>query len=376
MRYFFVFSLLFVFLFACQNKSTPAVAAPNPTNEIKYASGISLENFPNFTLVEVRNPWPNSTEIFQYVLHRKGTVLPDSLQKFTAIQIPLQSVIVTSTTHIPSLTLLGVSDKLVGFPNHDYISSPEVRAHIAKGKIREVGSNLSLNTEVILDIQPEALVVFGINGERDTHKIIEKAGIPLIYHGDWMEENPLGRAEWIKLFGALFDQQAKAQRIFNQIETDYLQAKALAKAATARPTVMAGAIYEDQWFLPQGNSWAAQFIKDANAHYLWADTTGNGSLALSYETVLETAQNADFWLGPAQFTTYNDMLNSHPNYQYFKPFINQKIYTFSSKKGATGGIIYYEEASARPDLVLKDVIKILHPTLLETHSLYFFEPLK
>ena len=376
MKYIYLYCLSCLCFIACQNKPTTIAAASNPDNEIKYATGLSIENFPDFTLLEVSNLWPGSKETFQYVLHKKGVVLPDSLQKFICIEVPIQNIIVTSTTHIPSLTLLGVSDQLIGFPNLDYISSPEVRAHIARGSVREVGSNLSLNTEVIVDMQPDVVVAFGVNGQRDTHQVIEKAGIPMVYHGDWMEQNPLGRAEWIKLFGALFDQQAKAAHIFSQIETDYLHAKALAKATTSKPTVMSGTIYEDQWYLPQGNSWAAQFLEDANANYLWASSSGNGSLSLSYETVLETAQNADFWLGPAQFTTYEALLNSNANYQYFKPFVTQKIYTFSSKKGATGGIIYYEEASARPDLVLKDLIKILHPTLLQSHSLYFFESLK
>jgi iron complex transport system substrate-binding protein len=97
---------------------------------------------------------------------------------------------------------------------------------------------------------------------------------------------------------------------------------------------------------------------------------------MSFETVLEQAQNADVWVGPAQFTSYEEMLKSNPNYQYFKAFQNKKIYSFSSKKGVTGGVIYYEEASSRPDLVLKDLVKILHPDLIPNHQLYFFEALK
>ena len=373
-----IFQIFFglFFLVSCQNKTKTNAEKSENINEIKYATGLSIENYDDFTLVKVQNLWPESNVAFQYVLHKNGITLPDSLKSVPAIEIPIKSVIVTSTTHIPSLTLLNVETSLVGFPGLDYISSQKVRTLISEGKVREVGSNMSLNTEVIVDMQPSVVVVFGVSVQQNSHKTIENAGIDLVYHADWMEQNPLGRAEWIKLFGALFDQQEKAQSIFDQIESDYLKAKSLAAKANYKPTVMSGAIYEDQWYLPHGNSWAAQFLKDANANYLWANSSGNGSLALSYESVLEKAQNADFWLGPAQFTSYKSLFESNSNYQYFKPFNSKKIYTFSGKKGQTGGVIYYEEASARPDLVLKDLIKILHPSLQTDHELYFFEPLK
>lgn len=370
-----LFSLLIMLMIACQNKVQNTTEISKSNNEIEFAKGLSIQNFEDFTIVSVSNLWPESTVTFQYLTHKKGTQIPDSLQHLTAIEVPVQTSVVTSTTHIPGLTLLNVSESLVGFPNLDYISSATVRAQIEAGRVREVGSNLSLNTEVLLDLAPDVMIAFGVDGQRESHVLLQKAGIPVVYNGDWMEQNPLGRAEWIKLFGVLFDKQTEANALFNQIKTDYQEAKKLSQIVTNKPTVMAGSIYEETWYLPQGESWAAQFLKDANADYLWQSSTGNGSLSLSFETVLEQAQNADFWIGPGQFTSYQAMLDSNPNYAYFKAFKNRKVYSFSSKKGKTGGVIYYEEASSRPDLVLKDLIKILHPNLLPDYELYFFEPL-
>ncbi len=360
---------------ACQNKVQNTTDTSKSNNEIEFAKGLSIQNFEDFTIVSVSNLWPESTLTFKYITHKKGVQIPDSLQHLTAIEIPVQTSVVTSTTHIPGLTLLDVSESLVGFPNLDYISSLKVRAQIEAGSVREVGSNLSLNTEVLLDLSPDVMIAFGVDGQRESHVLLQKAGIPIVYNGDWMEQNPLGRAEWIKLFGVLYDKQTEANALFNQIKNDYQEAKKLSQIVSNKPTVMAGSIYEETWYLPQGESWAAQFLKDANADYLWQSSTGNGSLSLSFETVLEQAQNADFWIGPGQFTSYQAMLDSNPNYAYFKAFQDRKVYSFSSKKGKTGGVIYYEEASSRPDLVLKDLIKILHPNLLPDYELYFFEPL-
>jgi len=201
-------------------------------------------------------------------------------------------------------------------------------------------------------------------------------GQKVIMNADWTETSPLGKAEWIKFFGALYDKNELADSLFNKIETDYLETKERAKTALRKPTVMAGAMYQDQWFLPNGNSWAAQLIADANGEYLWAKTSGTGSLSLSFESVLVTAQNANYWIGPAQYTSLAQMKADSENYTLFEAYKKQNVFSFSTKKGATGGVIYYELAPNRPDLVLKDIVKMLHPTLLPHHSFEFFERLE
>jgi iron complex transport system substrate-binding protein len=272
--------------------------------------------------------------------------------------------------------MLGEENTLKGFPGLHYISAEKTRQLIDAGKVREIGSNQSLNTEVILDIQPDVIIGYQVDSDSKAYSNLEKNGLKVVYNSEWTEKSPLGRAEWIKLFGALFDKNELANEVFSSIEKEYEAAKALAKKQTNQPTVMAGAIYKDQWYLPQGDSWAAYFLKEANCNYLWKETTGTGSLSLSFETVLDKAKEADFWIGPGQFTSTEEILESNSNYKYFKAFQNKNIYSFSNKKGKTGGVIYFELASNRPDLVLKDLIFIMHPEAIPNHELYFFEKLK
>src|SRR5690606_10877828 len=141
-------------------------------------------------------------------------------------------------------------------------------------------------------------------------------------------------------------------------------------------SVMAGAIYQNKWYMPEGRSWGAKFLSEAGGDYLWAESKGTGSLSLGFETVLLKAKNADFWIGPAQYTSLAQMRNHNPHYNQFKAFQNQNVYTFASKTGPKGGVIYYELAPNRPDLVLKDLVSILHPHLLPDHKLQFFERLR
>jgi iron complex transport system substrate-binding protein len=272
--------------------------------------------------------------------------------------------------------MIGVTTTLVGFPHCDYISSKKVRVRIDAGKVKELGTNHDLNTEVLLDLQPDVIIGYGIDNQNPTLDNLQKSGLKVLLNGDWNEETPLGKAEWIKFFGALYGKQKQANEIFSKIEKDYLNTVKIAKNAKVKPTVLAGDMFEDRWYLPKGTSWGSILLKEANGNYLWKETSGTGSLSLSFETVYFKAKDADFWITSGQFSTLSEMTNSNPHYAKFKAFKNKNVYSFSGKKGKTGGILYYELAPNRPDIVLKDLVKILHPELLPSYTPFFFEKLK
>jgi iron complex transport system substrate-binding protein len=372
--------LLFLFLISlasCKQGDTVSISKKRiSNNSITYAKGLEIRKEKGFSIVKITNPWPEAKEIFTYILQEKNGIIPDSLKQFSVIQIPIKSIVVTSTTHIPALELLGVENTLVGFPNTDYISSVKTRKRIDAGKVREVGVNESLNTEVLIDIAPDLIVSFGLTNNNPTLDNLQKSGLKVMLNGDWTEQSPLGKAEWIKFFGALYCRDSQANIIFSEIEKEYNLTLALAKKATTKPTVLSGAMYQKQWYVPQGESWVSLFLKDAQSNYLWADSKGNGSLSVPFEVILEKAQNADFWIAPGDFSTLKQMSESNPHYNEFSAFKNKKVYSYAINKGAKGGIVYFELSSSRPDWVLKDLIKILHPELLPNYKLFFFQKLE
>ena len=372
------FALLnLLFLIGCKtnnenaNNKILAVA-----NSVKYAKGLELYHYQGFTVMKVTKPWPEATIGFTYILKEKDGIVPDSLKQFPVISIPIQSIVVTSTTHIPALEMLDVQNTLIGFPSTNFISSTKTRKRIDAGEVREVGVNESLNTEILIDMKPDAIVTFGINNNNSTIDNLKKSGLNVLINGDWTEQSPLGKAEWIKFFGALYDLNTKANTLFNSIESNYNSALALAKKTTVKPTVLSGAMYQDQWYVPQGESWASLFLKDAKANYLWKDSKGFGSLNLPFEKVFEKGQNAEFWIAPGDFSSLKQMSDSNTHYAEFASFKNKKVYSYAVNKGPKGGIVYFELASTRPDLVLKDLIKIIHPELLPKYSPFFFKKLE
>jgi iron complex transport system substrate-binding protein len=375
MKKFLGIIIIAILCVTCKHKNSSDIknSKHKESIDIKYAKGFDVQYFKNYKKLIIKSPYQNSEEQFEYILRnsKKENITAVS---GTIITTPIQKVVVTSTTHIPMLELLGVENSLIGFPHTKYISSPKTRKLIDANLVKEVGVKSSLNTEILLDLNPDVVIGFSMTKTSKSLNLIEKSGIPVVLNGDWLEDTPLGRAEWIKFFGVLYDKEKEADSIFNIIESNYNTAKKLANKADTKPTILSGAIMsKDIWNLPAGESFVAQFLTDANTSYLWKDSKGKGSLSISFESIIDRGKSADIWIAPGYFSSKKQMLEKNTNYKEFKAFKNNQLFTFANNVGETGGVLYFELGPTRPDLVLKDIIKITHPELLKDYTPTFFE---
>lgn len=372
--------ILLVFAFSCKNKTKgiEEVKEQSVDLPLKHAKGFSVKSYKDYKVLEIYSPWPKADKTFKFALvdkEKKDSISLNSDDFEAIIPIPIESIVVTSTTHLPGLELLGEEQKLVGFPGTQYVSSEKIRTRIDDKEVRELGKNEGVNTEVLLELHPEIVIAFGVDGNNSALEVVKKANIPVIYNGDWVEASPLAKAEWIKLFGVLFNKEDQAETVYNAIESEYLKAKTLAENVKIKPSVFSGAMYKDVWYMPNGTSSEAQLLKDANANYVWKNTQGAGSLALNFETVFNKAKAASIWINPSFYTSLDELKHANKHYTKFDAFTQDQVYSMSNTKGATGGVLYYELGQARPDLVLKDLIKICHPELLQDYELFFFQKL-
>lgn len=368
--------LLIPLFFSCQkNEKKQADDGLETQIELKYSTNFQLFEASSYLRIVITKPWAKAEQNLTYVLAKSKTDIPKNVAYDAFVQLPIEKMVVTSTTHIPSLISLNVLDKWVGFPGLNYISSPEARALIDAGGVTELGQNEALNTEKLLELNPDVVVGFGVEGSNKSLQTVSKAGIPVLYNSDWLDQHPLGKAEWIKFFGFLTGTFPASVEAFNTVEKNYLAIKNSVKEASHSPKVISGAMYKDVWYLPGGNSWQAKFLEDANANYIYADTEETGSLSKSFESVLNKAKEAEYWISPAQFTSYQEMKNSSMHYAEFEAFQQKNIFTMAKTKGKTGGVLYYELAPNRPDLVLKDLVGILHPDATNHTEFIFFKPM-
>ncbi len=343
--------------------------------QLSYATGLEIymQDSGIYKAV-IRQPYKGASEPLIYYLVPKGVSFatpPDG----SVIRTPVERIICTSTTHIPLLVYLDKTETLVGFPTPDYISSPAMRRHINSGKVTDLGVDKSMNTELALSLEPELVMSYSVSGNNSSNRQLQDLGIPVLINAEYLEEHPLGRAEWIKLTGLLYHRYEESDSIFNSIENEYLKYAAQVQDENERPTAFSGILYGDTWFLPGGNNYASKLMADAGIAYLWEDNEESGFLEISFEAVLDKAVDADLWIGVASFRSLADLKQEDERYGLFRAFQNEEIYTYASPEGATGNQ-YLELGYLRPDLILSDLIQIAHPGAIEADSMYFYSQLE
>jgi iron complex transport system substrate-binding protein len=359
---------------SCESKKTKS--SYRQGDSLKYAVGFSISRQGNSKLVEVKYPYQNATSGYKYLLVPRGETPPVHDDQTKVITIPIETIVCTSTTHIPLLDYLGLTNKLVGFPTTDYISSSKMRARIDSGKIVDLGIDKGMNIERLITLQPSAVMGYTMSNDLGQLKKIQELGLPVIINAEYLEKHPLGRAEWIKFMALFFNKEKEADSVFNVIEKEYLYTKHLAEQTKTKPTVMSGIVYGDTWYLPGGKNYASTLLADAGCDYLWKEDESNGFLELSFESVYKKANAADLWIGVGGFISLEEMKASEQRYAKFNAFKEGAIYTYNARKGAKGGSEFLELGYLGPDLILKDLVKIAHPEVLESHQLYFYKRLE
>ncbi|HNP07275.1 MAG TPA: ABC transporter substrate-binding protein [Cyclobacteriaceae bacterium] len=369
-----VIILILLLSFACVKRKEGKEDLP-VVQSTEFAKGFTVKKLGVSTEVTLLEPYPNSTKSIKYLLVPKTEKIPTHAADVAVIRTPIESIVCTSTSHIALLDHLNALDLLVGFPSTDLISSSKARQRIDSGYVTDLGIDNAMNIESLVGLQPDLVMGYSIAGDMSKLDKIKSFGIPVVINAEYLENHPLGRAEWIKYMALFLGKEREADSIFTAIKNEYLNYQRIVENVKTKPTVISGILYGDTWFLPGGQNYGAKIFKDAGYHYLWDDDTSNGFLKLSFETVLSRGKDADYWIGVGNFKSRAEMKSSEGRYSLFQAFQRSSIYTYDARVGVTGGSEYLELGYSRPDIILKDLIKIAHPELLPGYELYFHKKL-
>ncbi len=304
-----------------------------------------------------------------------GTPAPEGYADALVMDVPVQSIIALSTTYLPHLESLGVLDSLVAIDSLLWTTTAAVQERIAADAVIEVGSGSSINLESVLDLEPDLVMTYGTGiPDYDTHPVLLEAGVPVVLNGDFVEQVPLGRTEWMKFLAFFFNKEGEATTIFDNVVTEYNEVAALAASVESKPTVLVGSVYNGTWYVSGGKSYTAQLLTDAGAAYLWADEGDVGSIPLDFEAVFDKAAEADYWINPdsAFWFSVDDVLASDDRYGDFAAVNGGTLYNNNALVNENGGNAFYESGAANPQIVLKDLVKIFHPDLLPDHELVYY----
>ena len=360
-------------LSACSGGSkTSSALSQEEIIPLKYAENLTLVKGEGYTEARLRNPWDTTKVLHTYILVEKDKPIPDHLPPGTIVRTPLSKALVYTGVHCALIRELGAVKSIGGICELQYIKVPEIIEGCRKGTIVNAGEGTNPDIEKIIDLHPDALLLSPYENSGG-HGQVEKLKVPIIECADYMETSALGSAEWIRFYGLLFHQSAKADSIFAIVEKNYNELKALASSQAKKPKVMCELKSGSAWYVPGGRSTTGKLYKDAGGDYLFDSYPNSGAVPLSFETVFDKAQDADVWLmkyNQPSDKTMAGIKEDYSPYANFKAFKERNVYGCN-----TGYHTYYEDFPFHPDLVLKDLIKIFHPSLLPEYELKYFSKL-
>jgi iron complex transport system substrate-binding protein len=341
--------------------------------EVTEAQGFTVEYFNNYKVVTVLTPFAGAAQPEQYVLVQCGTPAPENFDDALMVEIPIDTIVAMSTTYLPALEELGRLDTLTGVDSSLYTTNETVLGLVQDGTVAEIGNGAEVNVEVAIDLQPD-LIMTSATGtpEYDAHPSLQEAGLPVVLNADYLDSSPLGRAEWVDFIALFYNEEAASEAWFDGVVSEYQSLAAMTAAVEQRPTVFVNTPFDGTWFLPGGENYMAQLLRDAGADYLWSDEGGTGSLFLDFEVVFDRASEADYWLNIGTFATLEDLLAVDERFAEFAAFENGRVYNHDAVVNENGGSDFFESGAIFPNLVLADLIKIFHPDLLPDHEFVYY----
>ena len=338
-------------------------------SEIHYAKRFRINHFEEYTQITVMNPWDSTKTLDTYILVDRNKKLPAQLPEGNLVRTPVERVAFASSVHAGIWNQLKKAHLTVGVCEPEYFSIPVIKEGLKSGKIADLGMATSINIEKLIAASPDILVISPFENTKRTE--FEKVKIVVVKDSSYMEESPLGRAEWIKFEAAFTNESKLADEIFSKIERNYLELCKKVSSTTNRPTVFTEKKFGDIWYIAGGKSYLGTFMKDAGADYLWKDLNFSGSAPFTFEKVCAKAIKADFWLlkyNDAQSDlTYETLKNEFNLYGNFNAFKQKHIFAINTAKTP-----FYESSPMEPDCVLADLVHIFHPELLPGYKLKYY----
>ncbi|MEI6022211.1 MAG: ABC transporter substrate-binding protein [Bacteroidota bacterium] len=372
--------LLVALVSACNQKRdhTQKFNVNQKNDDLLFAKRFSLKHHKSYKCVYLFGNRHTQDTTAKFVLANDTAGLAQKNRDCVIIKTPVNKVAALGSLYANMLDALGALDNLIAVDDMHYIGNANIIKKHQHAALAELALSPQIDLEKTLRLQPQIIFSFGMGeGEKDVDQKLRLSQIPNCVIVDHLEENPLARAEWIKLIAAFINKDSLANVLFDSTQKKYKRLQILAATAKNKPGVFTEAKFGDVWYMPGGTSFMATLLKDAGANYLWQDNLSVGSIPLSFEQVYVKAKDADVWINPSYYKTSADMLHAENRYANFKAFKTGKVYNNNLHLNQYGYSNYWEEGLLFPDRILSDLIQVFHPELkmIEHTGFYYYKHL-
>ena len=326
----------------------------------------------NSTLIVVKNPWQGADDVEQMLLIDRDGTFNTSGTDIQRIDHDAKRIICMSSSYVAMLSTIGKQEAIAGVSGINFISDKYVVAN--SDKIGDVGYDNNINYEMVVALNPDLVLLYGVMGASGMESKLRELGIPYLYLGEYVESSPLGKAEWMVAVGEITGARDKAVEIFSTISERYTAlATEVSLAAKERKQVMLNTPYRDSWFIPSEQNYIARIIRDAGGEPFTIAGTGNSSQPIDIEQAYIWASEADVWLNVGACNSLEELIRQNPKFADVKAVREKRVYNNNSRQTTQGGSAFWESGVVRPDVILQDLVTILQGNEGE---LYYYKQLK
>jgi iron complex transport system substrate-binding protein len=379
----FVKKILFFLLFinGCNGNSVKVekIGSPGSSEEVHYAKRFNIKHMDGYSVLKIMNPWQGAVNIKQvnYLVER-GKKIPPGVDSSSVIFVPVEKIICMSTTYLSMISALDAEGTIKGISGAGLIFDDTIRKRVQRGEVADVGPDDNLNKELVVKIAPDLIMVYGVGSESAGYlNKIKELGLKVMYNADYLETDPLAKAEWIMVFGALFCKDKEAENIFTSISDEYNSLKSFIKEKNKDcPNVLLGLPWKDTWYISPGNSFMNRLIVDAGGNYLWNNLSSEISMPFGIENVFMKAQKADYWLNVSSVNNMQEVISVDSRLGDLPVFRKGNLYNNNKLVKPGGGNDYWESGAMKPQVILKDIASILHPGMFPGYDPVYYKKLK
>lgn len=346
--------------------------------EPEYADGFEIlgSDDGNSVLIRTLVPWQGAAnDTTDLLIVRRGAGIPEGFDG-QVIKGDAKRIVCMSSTHVAMLEALGLSDRIVGVSRKDLVNSEYVHSH--ESEVADVGFVGDMDFEMLVAARPDIVLMYGMFGASPDEAKLRELGIPFVYIGDYIEESPLGKAEWMVALSEIAGVESKGKELFSEIPVRYeaVRKKIGIVSGADRPTVMINAPYGDAWFMSPKCGYLASMVHDAGGTYVFDRETGTEAVRIGMEEALMLLSESDFWLNAGNVSSISELKSLYPKLADVECVREGRVYNNTLRTSPGGGNDYYESGVLHPDLILSDLIGIIHPEVSVDTVFHYFKHIR
>ncbi|NBP05249.1 MAG: hypothetical protein EBV15_03365 [Bacteroidetes bacterium] len=358
---------------ACRNNKTHTLPSGVQWQQPEYSRLFLLGTDGKDSFIALKNP--EDTSQWMQIFYWGNKNVPEG-----CFQLKKRNRVACMTAVFSGMMdVLETETRICCTDNIQYHTGPGCRKWFAENKTIQAAKGISLDREKLLNTKPDLVLTYYIDNKgKEEWNTIAQSGIPVIFLQNYLENHPLGRAEWLKVLGWILGKPTEAESFFSMVKEHYENIAAQVKSANQdKPTVFCNAPYSGNWDVPAGESYMAVLLSDAGADYIWKNMGGTGKISQDIEKVYQKAKDSDFWINPGGCRDIACLQQTDKRLIQFSATKNGGVFNATKTQNTEGGNAWWDYAVVRPDLALHDLAKIFHPDIMaEEQELVFFEALK